>query len=102
MRVVDATGAQIGQVTAIQVGDPNAVTVQPPPTGAGQALAGAVEVIEVTGPEVPADAAARLLRSGYLRIEGAGAHYATADQIADVAGDVVLLKVRSNQLTTER
>ncbi|MEV0396680.1 hypothetical protein [Polymorphospora rubra] len=99
MRVVDATGAEIGRVAVSRPGDPNAVTVQAPPDGPGDALS---EVSTPATPDVPPDAAARLLRAGYLRVDGTPDHYVAADQIAEVTGDVVLLKVRTDQLTSGR
>jgi hypothetical protein len=103
MQVVDAQGEDVGTVIATTPGDPNAVTAQEPPAGEG-VLAGKVPHTEDGDePEVPADLAARLLRGGYLRVDGQGilAHdlYVEADQIAGVNQDVVELSVARDQLT---
>lgn len=105
MRVVDADGEQVGTVDIVRLGDPNAVTVQAPATDAGGTLAEMVSSAAVEEPDVPADAAARLLRRGYVKVDGDrpldGAFYVEADQIADVGQDVVRLNVAIADLTPE-
>ncbi|ASW53157.1 hypothetical protein [Plantactinospora sp. KBS50] len=123
MRVVDATGREIGKVAEVRTGDPNAVTAQEPPEGAG-VLAGRVPHTDSGDePDVPADLAARLLRTGYLKIDppgpiagrdtpdpipdrnapGAvdGDRYAGAEQIARVRDGVVELAVPVGELAAE-
>ena len=105
MRVVDATGAEIGRVDLIRAGDPNTVTVQAPPSGLGTTLADLINATVVEEPDVPADAEARLRRGGYLKVDGHGvlhdAVYVAADQISDVTDDGVRLSVTRSQLTPE-
>ncbi|MFB9234934.1 hypothetical protein ACFFWC_05205 [Plantactinospora siamensis] len=105
MRVVDAAGREIGTVTEVRMGDPNAVTAQDPPGGEG-VLAGKVPHTEDGDePDVPADLAARLLRSGYVRVDSRGLfqgdRYALAEQIAKVREDVVELAVPVADLAAE-
>jgi hypothetical protein len=105
MRVVDGAGDEVGTVIRVRVGDPNAAVAQGPTIGTGS-LEGRVPDPE-TGdePEVPPDIAARMLRSGYLKVESDGLPardlYVEADQIAEVNQDVVALTVTRSRLTRE-
>lgn len=105
MRVVDADGEEVGTVATVKMGDPNAITVQAPPTGVGARPSAMTTAVPPEEPNVPADAAARLLRAGYVKVDGVGlltgAIYVAADQIADVTDDVVQLKVRPSDLVPE-
>src|SRR5262245_33066510 len=88
MTVVDTDDEEVGTVITATPGDPNAITIQDPPSGTG-ALHGSVpHPDEGDEPMVPADLAARLLRAGYLKLNGHGLLardvYVEADQIADV------------------
>jgi hypothetical protein len=104
MRVLDATGADVGTVDMVTVGDPNTVTVQAPTggAGAGGSLADLVDAAAVNEPDVPPDAAAHLQRTGFLKLDGGKgrALYVEADQIADV-DDVVRLAVPRTQLARQ-
>lgn len=105
MRVIDATGEEVGTVIRVRVGDPDAVIAQGPTVGTGT-LEGRVPDPE-TGdePEVPPDVAARMLRYGYLKVDTnslfARDVYVEAGQIAEVREDVVSLSVPSSWLTPE-
>ncbi|MFC7549188.1 hypothetical protein [Plantactinospora sp. GCM10030261] len=107
MMVIDATGAEVGRVIEVRTGDPNAVTVQEPPTGDG--VLGDAVPHTGTGngdePDVPADLAARLLREGYVKVDApellADDVYVAAGQIERVAEDVVVLGVSGDQLARE-
>lgn len=101
MRVVDSADHEIGTVEYVKMGDPDAVTVE------GQAYPPRTLVDEIaesiTGPEpdLPPSIAARLLRVGFLKVDGEGLaadRYVSADQIADVTDDRVLLKVTRDAL----
>ncbi|WP_091090712.1 hypothetical protein [Micromonospora nigra] len=98
MRVVDPGGVEVGVVDLVQRGDPNAVTVQAAPTAdPGGSLDELIESAAVEEPDVPADLAARLLRSGYLKVSTdlvpAGAVYVLAEQIDTVTDERVRLGV---------
>ncbi|MEU7615221.1 hypothetical protein AB0M91_01715 [Micromonospora rifamycinica] len=97
MRVVDTVGVEIGTVDLVRRGDPNAVTVQAATVDPGGSLDELIESAAVEEPDVPADLAARLLRTGYLKVSTelarTGAVYVLADQIAAVTGDRVRLSV---------
>ncbi|WP_319461901.1 hypothetical protein [Micromonospora sp. RTP1Z1] len=105
MRVVDATGMEVGTVDLVQRGDPIAVTVQTPTADPGSSLDELIESAAVEEPDVPADLAARLLRSGYLKVSTelarTGAVYVLADRIATVTGDQVRLDVAAAELPAE-
>ncbi len=66
--MVDSAGAEVGTVDLVQRGDPNAVTVQAPTADPGSSLDELIESAAVEEPDVPADLAARLLRTGYLKV----------------------------------
>lgn len=105
MRVVDDSGAGIGIVSEFKMGDPEAVTTD----GQRTEAQGPVTVLgpAVTGeePRVPGELAARLLRTGYIKIKTDGVigrdAYAASDEIADVSGDVVTLAVGGDWLANE-
>ncbi|MFR9777745.1 hypothetical protein ACL02O_17035 [Micromonospora sp. MS34] len=106
MRVVDSTGAEVGTVDLVQRGDPTAVTVQAPAgVDPGSSLDELIESAAVEEPDVPADLAARLLRTGYLKVAAewarTGAVYVLADRIAAVTDDAVRLDVPAAELPEE-
>lgn len=103
MRVVDVTGEELGTVEIVQMGDPEAVTVQ------GDSLHEPGEAIRdffgVGEPDVPEPLRSRLLRSGYVKIDGKGwidtDRYVTPEVIGGVAGDTVTLSVAKDHLMAE-
>ncbi|MGC4851914.1 hypothetical protein ACLQ24_00625 [Micromonospora sp. DT4] len=104
MPVIDVAGTEIGTVDLVQRGDPNAVTVQTPTADPGSSLDELIEATAVEEPDVPADLAARLLHTGYLKVstESAdGAVYVPADRIAAVAEGRVRLAVGVADLPPE-
>ncbi|MEU0546873.1 hypothetical protein [Micromonospora sp. NPDC005979] len=104
MPVIDVAGTEVGTVDLVQRGDPNAVTVQTPTADPGSSLDELIEATAVEEPDVPADLAARLLHTGYLKVatESAdGAVYVPADRIGSVADGQVLLAVGMADLPRE-
>ncbi|WP_396888546.1 hypothetical protein [Micromonospora craniellae] len=105
MRVVDAAGLDVGTVDLVQRGDPNAVTVQAPTADPGSSLDELIESAATEEPDVPADLAARLLRTGYLKVSTelvpTGAVYVLADQINAVTDGEVRLDVLAADLPSE-
>jgi sporulation protein YlmC with PRC-barrel domain len=102
MRVVDANGETIGHVDYMKMGDPGAVTVDsvtPPAPGLWGSAIGGGE------PDVPEPLRSRLLRQGYVKVDGKGwidvDRYVPADEIAGIAGDTVTLTVDKNHLVNE-
>lgn len=106
MTVVDATGEHVGTVEFVRMGDPQATTVGADQPGDG----GFVEdIAEAFGydeePDLPPSLRARLMRVGFIKIDGSGLtdsdHYAMADKIAEVTGDTVRLSVGKGNLLDE-
>ncbi|MEV0152858.1 hypothetical protein AB0H57_03845 [Micromonospora sp. NPDC050686] len=106
MAVMDANGREVGTVDLVQRGDPTAVTVQAPTPDPGGSLDELIESAAAEEPDVPADLAARLLRTGYLKVTSdlarSGAVYVLADQIATVADGRVRLDVPAADLQPEQ
>ena len=116
MHVLDADGAEIGTVEDVVMGDPEAETAPDEPSPAGMAFAGPAGAIPVAAPigmlgglvsgdlgaDLPDVERARLLRTGYLRINlkgpFSGHRFAASDEVAEVAGDEVHLSVPSARL----
>jgi len=107
MHVVDATGAEIGKVQLVQMGDPEAATTagndRPRPDLMG--LVGEAVLPDETEPDVPDPLRSNLRRTGYLKIDGHGLsdsdRYVPSERVREVAGDVVRLSVRKDQLAKE-
>ncbi|HEY0699460.1 MAG TPA: hypothetical protein VGD43_16815 [Micromonospora sp.] len=102
MRVVDSAGDEVGTVADVRTGDPNAVAAQEPAHGHGVLGARIPHTEAGDEPHLPADLAAHLLRTGYVKVDGHGLLtrelYVEAGQIADVRADVVELTVPASEL----
>ncbi|WP_219419700.1 DUF2171 domain-containing protein [Pseudonocardia nigra] len=105
MRVVDVGGADVGTVETVKMGDPEAVTEEgQTPQGGGLG-----DIVRNTfgggEPHVPEQLAARLLRVGFVKVDGKGLFgrdfYVPADQVGEVDGDAVHLTVSGDELTRE-
>lgn len=106
MTVVDSTGAEIGKVELVKMGDPEAVTPAGQDAGESEGVVRALaDSIFGSEPDVPGPLAARLLRMGYLKVDGKGLleadRYVASDQIAEVVEDTVRLRVPKDELTKE-
>jgi hypothetical protein len=106
MRVVDRRGEDVGTVEAVRMGDPEAVTPRGQDVGARSGLIEDVgAAFAGNDPPVPPEIAERLLRIGYVKIDGKGIldrdFYVLADQVTGVAGDVVRLSVDREELVRE-
>lgn len=107
MRVVDATGEEIGKVKYVQMGDPEAVTTAGNERRATDLVGGAAEAVlpDQAEPDVPDPLRTRLLRTGYLKIGGRGLgdadRYLSSEHVRDVSGDVVQLNIRQSEIPTE-
>ncbi len=102
MRVVDVNGEELGKVERVKMGNPDAATVSPASwndPGLIAAFLGASE------PDVPEALAGRLMRFGFIKIDGKGwidtDRYVTADQIGRVSRDTVTLTVDKERVLTE-
>jgi hypothetical protein len=105
MHVVDSAGEEIGTVEFVKMGDPDAVTSQGQLGEDGSGLA--ADISRAFGgtdePDVPEGLAERLVRAGFVKIDGKGLFardfYASADEVADVIEDTVRLSTTREQLT---
>lgn len=101
MRVIDSAGEEIGTVALSRMGDPDAVEDDPAREEEASGGLGNIFGLEFE-PDVPAGLQTRLLRAGFVKIDGTGlfsaARYVRADRIADVSGDVVRLSVPRDRI----
>lgn len=106
MRVLDSNGQEIGTVERVKASDPRGLTADRQTAGEPESFVSHV-VESVSGPEpdVPPAHAAKLVRVGYLKVDGKGPLdrdlYVAADEITDVEEDAVYLSVPRDRLVTE-
>lgn len=106
MTVLDSTGAELGKVQDVKIGDSAAVTAEGQRMSEPYGLLGRI-VQEAAGPEpdVEKELAELLLREGYLKIKShlplRPGRYAAAGQIAGVRDGTVTLKVPGDRLARE-
>jgi hypothetical protein len=107
MRVVDATGDEVGKVEYVQDGDPEAVTLagnEHRPTDLVDQIVQAALPDEAE-PDVPDPLRSQLRRTGYVKIGGHGLlaqdRYVSSEQIGSVTADEVRLRVRKGALVPE-
>jgi hypothetical protein len=109
MEVYDANNKMVGTVEDVYLGgssDEALARGEGPATMRDPDLAGDSlfeDIAEVFAPDdLPEVLRARLLREGFIRIDGAGLfaadRYVTPSQIASVSGDRVMLKATRDQL----
>jgi hypothetical protein len=106
MRVLDSTGREIGTVEDVKIGDPRGLTPERQVAGETESfLDHVVESVSGPEPDVPPALAAKLIRLGYVKVDGKELvdrdRYVAADEIADVTEDMVHLSVPRNRLATE-
>lgn len=108
MTVYDREQNQIGTVDYVQFGDDTdaapgteSATVSPALNNTDHSLVGDLMSVFVTD-KVPEVLRARLLHSGFVRLESSGLfssdRYISPDQIQSVAGDHVMLNVHKDDL----
>jgi hypothetical protein len=92
MKVVDVNGEEVGKVEFVKLGDPQAISIQD-------------EDPDVM-PDVPQPFAARLLRTGYLKVDRKGLFardaYVSATEVDEVEDNTVRLNVSKDMLLTKR
>lgn len=103
MRVLDASGDELGRVDIVKMGDPGAATVgadEPADPGFIASL-----FVGRHEPDLPPELRDRLLRFGYLKVDGKGwidtDRYITGDLIARVEADTVMLSVDKDLLLSD-
>lgn len=104
MQVIDSAEQEVGTVELVKMGDAEAVTPQGQSTRGGL-VEGVVQAFRGGEPQVPAQRAAQLLRTGFVKVDGKGVLdrdlYVAPDQVAVVAADVVHLAVTADELLRE-
>ena len=107
MRVVDASGDEIGRVQYVQMGDPQAITEtgnEGRPTELVGQIAQAV-LPDEREPDVPEPLQSELRRSGYIKIDGPDLRdtdrYASSRHVGQVTEDEVRLNVSKEDLAVE-
>jgi len=106
MKVIDSTGEELGKVELVKMGDPAAATIGADAPRDGGFLQGVAEAFGFEQePDVPQGLRDRLMRIGFIKVDGAGitasARYIMADKVAGVSGDAVRLKVSKDQMIQE-
>lgn len=108
MAVVDSAGEKVGKVEDLKMGDPGAATEAGNELPDGGFLGDIAEAFggDEREPDVPDAMRARLLRTGYIKVDGGGFlvetdRYVPADQIDRVDGDTVRLRVTKDMLAKE-
>jgi hypothetical protein len=106
MHVVDAAGKDVGTVELIRMGDAEAQTTE----GNDEVRPAAFDLVaRALGgeeePDVPEPLRSRLVRSGYLKVDGKDLldtdRYVSAEYVSGVADDKVRLSVRREELIKE-
>jgi hypothetical protein len=106
MKVVDVAGDEVGKVDLVQMGDPQATTVdtETRPQTVLDSVVQAVALDE-SEPDVPEPLRSRLRISGYLKIDGPDLmdtdRYVSSQNIREVREDRVMLSVRKDDLPRE-
>jgi hypothetical protein len=108
MRVVDAAGEDVGKVEYFEMGNPEAATAagnEPQPSsGLLEAAAESITPGEAE-PDVPEPLRTRLVRTGFIKIDGPGLleadRYVSSERIRDVSAERVHLAVRKSDLPKE-
>jgi hypothetical protein len=106
MRVVDSAGEEIGDVEIVKMGDPNAATIGADADRGGGLMRDFAEAFGWDAePDLPAPLAARLMRTGFIKIDAAGLfagnRYVAADKVGGVSNDTVTLTIRKDELAEE-
>ncbi|QYC42443.1 hypothetical protein Nocox_24200 [Nonomuraea coxensis DSM 45129] len=106
MKVVDRDGKEIGTVELVKMGDPQAVTTdgQKPERGPGFVPV-LSDVFRDAEPGLPPVLAARLLRTGFVKVDGRGLFardlYVAPEQVARIEDNVVHLSTDGDSLAKQ-
>jgi hypothetical protein len=108
MRVVDRDGVTVGKVEYVEMGDPQAVTTEGDTPKEPEGLFGGVARAfgaDPPEPKVPEPERSRLLRTGFIKVDGPGLldrdRYVSAEWIVSVPDGTVRLNVPRDQLIEE-
>ncbi len=98
MDVFDADGQWVGTVKSFKMGDPDAVSAEGQSAPDSPGLMDLIASAFGAGAGVDDERAERLLRLGYIEVDGAGLKpdfYVGADQIERVSGEQVYMNVQA-------
>lgn len=107
MQVVDSAGESVGKVKFVKMGDSEAATTQGNEVEAQGLIGLAARALapDEAEPDVPAPLRARLLRTGFFKVDGPGLfgtdRYVRPDLIRAVTPERVILVVPKDQLPHE-
>ncbi len=105
MSVIDNEGESLGKVEVVKMGDPEAVTTQGEELEKGGLFQIVATSIFGAGIDLPKSLRDKLLRSGYIQIDGPHLlerdRFVAADKIASVSNGIVTLAVSKNQIAQE-
>jgi len=101
MTVVDANGDEIGKVSYVKMGDPEAMTTMGEVMDTGGILGGFMQGDD-DRPDVPDPFRSELIRDGFVRVDSKGFfgadRYLTPNTIGTVSGDTVTLTVTRDNI----
>ncbi|GAA1769285.1 hypothetical protein [Nonomuraea bangladeshensis] len=111
MKVVDRDGKEVGTVELVKMGDPQAATtdgqqIDGQQTGRGPGFVPVLsDVFSHAEPDLPPVLAARLLRTGFVKVDGRGLFardlYVAPEQVARIEDNVVHLSTDGDSLAKE-
>jgi hypothetical protein len=109
MKVVDSLGEEVGKVEGLMMGDPGAATEQGNEFRDTGFIGDLAEVFvgDEREPDVPDAVRAKLLRTGYIKVDGSGFifetdRYVQPDRIVSVRDETVYLNVPKSALIKEQ
>ncbi|MER7367944.1 DUF2171 domain-containing protein [Nonomuraea wenchangensis] len=106
MKVVDRDGKEVGTVELVKMGDPQAATTDGQQPGRSPGFVPVLsDVFGHAEPDLPPALAARLLRTGFVKVDGRGLFardlYVAPEQVARIEDNVVHLSTDGGSLAKE-
>lgn len=105
LQVVDRRGCEVGKVEFVKLGDPAAVMPSSQhASGDGDLMSTLAEAMVDCRPDLPTKIAERMLRLGFVKVDGSGTTdtdlYIPADEIASIIDGTVRLAVTLDELAS--